>query len=116
MLAYSNRLTKKREIETVLKQGRVFYTKYFIIRTKKNQAEQSRFAIVVSTKVSKKATQRNTVKRRLSELLRQALNKIKPGYDLVIIASPAIIEKGRVITSGEIKKILDFALHKINLL
>ena len=115
MLARSHRLTKKKEIEAVLKQGRVFYTKYFIIRSQQNQQDTVRFAIIVSTKVSKKATQRNTIKRRLSELLRQSANKLKPGYDLVIIASPAIIEEGRVIKSSEIKKTLDFAMQKINL-
>lgn len=43
-------------------------------------------AIVISTKVSKKATQRNRLKRQLREIIRHHLDQIKSGYDIVVSA------------------------------
>ena len=53
----------------------------------------SRFGFIVSQKVAKKANQRNLVKRRIREVVRKELGRIRPGYDVVIIAKPAALNK-----------------------
>lgn len=48
-----------------------------------------RCAIVVAKQVSPKAVERNLVKRRVSEALKQLWPQLRSGYDLVISLSPA---------------------------
>ncbi|APB33412.1 ribonuclease P [Gloeomargarita lithophora Alchichica-D10] len=45
-------------------------------------------AVVVSTKVSKKAVQRNRLKRQMRSVLRQLLPECTPGWQMVITAQP----------------------------
>lgn len=85
MLNKQNRLKKKKEIENVFKGGRSFYSKDLGIRFKKNNLEDSRFCLVVSAKVSKKAVIRNKIKRRARYILRGDLEKIKKGFDIVVV-------------------------------
>ena len=49
---------------------------------------------MVSQKVSKKATIRNKIKRRLTEAIKTETKNIKIGTDLVLIALPGIEKKG----------------------
>lgn len=111
MLPKASRLKKKKEIERVLKRGKGFKEGFLILKSLKNGLRNSRFAFVVSRKVSKKATLRNKIRRRLSELMRLKIKKIKKGLDLVLLASPGM-EKGDL---WEIKENIDrlFARAKI---
>ena len=69
-------------------------TKDFDILLKKKPEDQiSQFAINVNLKVSKRAVERNKVKRRISETIRRNLPLIKPGYDLFIFAKPTSVHK-----------------------
>ncbi len=49
-----------------------------------SRREQSRIAVVVSKKITKKAPERNRMRRRLYEAVRHEWPAIIPGYDLVI--------------------------------
>lgn len=93
MLAKDNRLTKKKDFERILKTGRIFNTPYFRIRTLPNNLAVSRVGIIVSTKVSKKATVRNRLKRQVREIFRLNMAKIQPGYDIAITLSGSLIGK-----------------------
>jgi ribonuclease P protein component len=84
MLPRGYRLTQERDFRRVNSRGQSFFSTEFRLRKLANLTEKSRFAVVVSTKVSKKATQRNTLKRQIKEILRLNLDKIKPGYDITI--------------------------------
>lgn len=53
----------------------------------------SRFAVVASVKVSKKATVRNRLKRQIREIIRLNKEKIKPSHDLVIAANARALDK-----------------------
>ena len=78
----------------------------------KNDAWLKRFGFVVSKKISKNATIRNRVKRRLSEAVRAEIKNIKTGTDLVIITLPGIEKKG----FPEIKEAVNSALIKAKLI
>ncbi len=77
-------------------------------RVGKNDLEHSRFGFVVSTKISKKAVERNKIRRQLQEIIRLNLEKIKQSVDVVVIAKHGI--KGR--QYQEIEKDLLRALSK----
>jgi ribonuclease P protein component len=54
----------------------------------------SRFAFIVSTKVDKRATHRNRIRRLLSESVRLRMDSIKPGVDGVFVAKKGLGDIG----------------------
>lgn len=89
MLPKINRLRKKKDFETVFKKGTGHKGPCFILRVLKNSLDYSRLGIVVSKKVSKKAVERNKVRRRASEAIRHNFIGIKKGFDIIFIVLPA---------------------------
>lgn len=96
MLSQKNRIKKSNDFSLLFKRTQGAAHSYkndlFILKVKKNNLGLDRFGFVVSQKVSKKATIRNKVKRRLSEAVRAHLSSTKNGTDAVLIALP-VIEK-----------------------
>lgn len=82
---------KKKEFEAVFRKGKTKAGKLVFLKILKNNLGNNRFGVVVSKKISKKAVNRNKIKRRLREIIRQA--HIRPGLDIIIIAKPEIIDK-----------------------
>jgi ribonuclease P protein component len=66
------RLTRKRDLERVYKQGRTAATSHFFVRVLPNRSSHPRFTVVIGKKVMKKAVVRNRLKR----LARQALQEL----------------------------------------
>ena len=93
MLPKSARLKKKKDIEKVLKTGRKFKEDFLILAIIKNHLGKIRFGFIVSQAVSKKATIRNKLKRRLRELIQAKLNKMEKGTDGIILALPGLETK-----------------------
>ncbi len=93
MLPKKHCLSRNKDFRKIWKSGRSFYTELFGFKLLKNNLDVSRFGVIVGTKVSKKSTLRNQIKRRVNEILRLNLHKIVPGYDLIILALPAAAEK-----------------------
>jgi ribonuclease P protein component len=117
MLIKQYRLTKNLEFAAVASQGMAVYSPTLVIKNINNDFKYSRFGFIVSNKVSKKASQRNLIKRRLREIIRKNLEKIIKGKDIVIIVSPKIItSQGKVMTYEQIEKDLLNILGKANLI
>ena len=93
MLPRENRLKKEEDFKKVFKKGRGFTNDLLVLKVIKNNLDISRFAFVISKKISKKATVRNRIKRRLDNIIRADLPKIKKGWDGIIIALPDIENK-----------------------
>ena len=93
MSAVNNRLTKDSDFKKIKAFGRSFFSPFFKLRYLANHLSLSRFAVVVSTKISKKATQRNRLKRQVREIIRLNQNRVKSGYDVVISASGRALGK-----------------------
>jgi len=87
-LPRENRLKKEEDFKKVFKKGRGFTNNLFVLKIVKNNLDISRFAFVISKKISKKATVRNRIKRRLDNVIRVDLPKIKKGWDGIIIVLP----------------------------
>lgn len=110
MLKKNNRIRLNKEFDRVF-NGQSFYGKYLGIKLSKNGLELSRFGFIVSAKVSKKAVERNTIKRRLREIVFQDLPSLKIGYDVVFIAFKPILDKNFV----ELKELVSKGFKKLNL-
>lgn len=111
MLDKSNRITKDKEFEAIFKGGKGAYSKILGIKTISNKLEDSRFGILVSTKVSKKAVIRNRIKRQIREIIRLKLEEITRGQDCVIITLPQIKEADL----KQIENALMFCLKRLRL-
>lgn len=87
MLAQKNRL-KKADFERIFRNGNKSYNQYCNIRYIANKLDYCRFAIVVSNKISKKATERNKIRRRIKAVLRDNLSNFKQNIDIIITVLP----------------------------
>lgn len=112
MLDRKFRLTKDKDFDNVYKSGSSFFSRILGIKYTKNSLEVTRFGIIIGSKISKKSTERNKVKRRIREILRLNLKNIKKGYDIVVLVRSSIIE----CDYGEIQKNLSYVLTKSNLI
>jgi len=92
MLAKKYRLKLKKNFDLVLRSREKFYSINFVLRFHKNQEANSRFAFVISKKVSKKAVERNLIKRRMSEVIRMSILNIISGYDIIFFAKPSVLK------------------------
>lgn len=93
MLKKINQLTQDKEFNNVFQNGRANYDKIIGTKVIATKLGTSRFGILVSNKVSKKAVERNKIKRQIREIIRLQLNKLKSGYDCVIITLPPILDR-----------------------
>ncbi len=93
MLPKINRLTKKKDFETVFKNGESVKNYFLIFKILKNNLKESRFGFIVSKKVSNKATVRNKIKRRLRDAVWGELKNFQKSVDVVIITLPGIKDK-----------------------
>lgn len=93
MLPKINRIKKKKDFDVIFKNSKSIKTNLFVLKIAKNSLGINRFGFVVSTKVSKKATVRNKIRRRFAEVMREETSSIKSGTDLVLIALPGIEKK-----------------------
>lgn len=92
MLPKANRLIKKKDFKIVLKKGRKIFAGPIWLMFKKNNLGLTRVGFVVGLKISKKATERNKIKRRLRSAFRCFLKEVS-GYDIIIGVEPKIKEK-----------------------
>jgi len=111
MLKKANQLRLDKEFDQVFKRGRSSYVKILGVKAFLTKEEESRFGILVSNKISKKAVQRNKIKRQIREILRLKLAKIKSGYDIVVVTLPAILGKDY----EEIEAAIDATLDKLRI-
>ena len=62
-----------------------------VVYCQKNRAGQSRLGVTVSKKLGH-AVVRNRVRRRIREIYRLNLKKMKPGYDLVVVGRSRAVD------------------------
>ncbi|MFA5024407.1 MAG: ribonuclease P protein component [Patescibacteria group bacterium] len=93
MLKKENRISLNKDFDRVFKTGQSFYCQVLGVKVAKNKLLTSRFGILISTKISKKAVIRNRFKRQLREIIQKNLLELKSGYDVVLIVLPPILDK-----------------------
>lgn len=85
MLPKANRLFKETDFKRLAFKGRFFFGPLFNLKILKNSQNASCFGVVISAKVSKKATARNLIKRRIAEAIRLMLPNLKTGFDAMLV-------------------------------
>ncbi len=85
MLKKEFRIRKQKEFDRIFKKGAYFSERFLALKTVENNLEISKFGFIVSNKISKKAVERNRIKRLLREVVRLKYNEIKPGFDAIFI-------------------------------
>jgi len=111
MLNKQNRITRNKDFDRAFKTGQSFYGKVLGIKAVENDLNMTRFGILISTKVSKKAVVRNHFKRQIRAHIQGELPKLKKGYDIVLIVFSLILDKD----FEEIHHYLVTGLNKLNL-
>ncbi|MCD4704975.1 ribonuclease P protein component [bacterium] len=112
MIAKKFRLKSRKDFDQILKSKNKFYSQNLVLKFSKNDLDLSRFSVVVSKKISKKAVDRNLIRRRVYEIIRLNMDKIKKGWDLIIFSKKAVLN----LDYSEIEKELFYILKKANLL
>ena len=112
MLPRKHRLTQDKDFKRVFKKGRFFIVKFINLRIVENNFEISRFGFIISKKNFKKAVDRNKIKRRLRDTIHSRLEKIKPGFDVVVMVRREIGNK----SYQEIDEVMEEILNKAKIL
>ena len=82
----NRRLKKKREYLRVRAAGKRLYSRHFLVSICDAEHTNSRLGIVVTKKVNKRAVKRNLIKRRIREIFRLNVNRLKGDFDIVVVA------------------------------
>lgn len=109
MFLKKNRLQKEKDFKIVFKQGRYLQSEFVKLNYLKNNLEHSRFGVIASLKVSKKAVVRNKLKRQYRELIKKYLLVLPTSIDLVLTIKPQAVGKDyQQLKDNFINKIIKF--------
>lgn len=100
MLQKKHRLNKSKDIKNTSARGRSFFSPNFVIKFRPDPEIATRVAVVVSNYVSKKAVERNRIKRLIRETVRVNLSKLKTGDYVIIVRPKAKLSDENVVKTG----------------
>lgn len=106
MLKKENRLRGKKNFKLILKKGEVFLTQNLVLRLLNVGTNEIKFGFIVSTKISKRATKRNKIKRWLREITRQEIEKLKGGFWGILAPKKEVLNLDFWELKKEVKEIL----------
>ena len=92
MLPREHRLRRGSDFARVRKQGRAWSHPLLVLTAAPNAEQVTRVGFSVSKRVGKSHV-RNRVRRLLREAVRAHLSRVSPGFDVVIIAKPALVDQ-----------------------
>ena len=107
MLKKEYRLRKNVDFRKVYRSAKSVSTRYLVLYPKARKGDGIRVGFSISKKVGK-ANVRNYYKRRLREIVRHNLHRIKPGYDLIILTRVPVTE----LEYHELEKNVKYLLRK----
>lgn len=91
VLPQVNRLRDKKDFSQVLTKGKMIQTPVFGLAFVQESNNPSQFGFIISNKISKKAHERNKIKRILREAVRDLLGEINNGFKVVFLAKHKIL-------------------------
>jgi ribonuclease P protein component len=100
-------LRRRADFEEIGRRGTARSTPMLVLRSLRTERGDTRVGLSTPRTVGA-AVQRNRVRRRLRELLRERMDRIGPGWDLLLIARP---EASRA-TYAELGSALDALLRR----
>ncbi|MBU1102626.1 ribonuclease P protein component [Patescibacteria group bacterium] len=88
-----NSLSKEKDFQIVFAGGKIIQDEYLIVRARTNGLGDSRWGLVVSAKVDRRAVARNRLRRQMREIIRKNSARLVSGLDVVVIAKKALVGK-----------------------
>ncbi|MCS7260996.1 MAG: ribonuclease P protein component [Anaerolineae bacterium] len=85
------RLRKRADFQRTRQKGKCWEHRLVVLCVLRNHLEYSRFGFAASRRIGKAAV-RNRARRRMREIVRLNMAAIEPGWDVVFIARPALLE------------------------
>ncbi len=106
MLAKELILKRRKDFELVMKEGRMHQAPLFgLLIYKGEEVDCQRFGFLVSKKVSKRAVDRNRIKRLLAEAVRKNIGKFAKKTWMVFLTKKTLLDKKYEEVEKEILKI-----------
>ncbi len=113
MLPKLNRLKKKEDFLRARKKGRIIQEDNFgLVISPTNESSETRFGFIVSKKISNKAVVRNKLRRIFREIVRERIENVSKGYDVIFLVKKRALDS----KSEEISKEVEMAFKKGRLL
>ena len=105
MLEKQYRLKKNKEFNYIYKKGSVSFSKVLTLHFAKTKISPFRVGFSISSKVGNSVI-RHKVKRRLTHLFKEFLDKVNPNFNYVFVARQGIENLSHEELFNEMKKIL----------
>jgi ribonuclease P protein component len=102
-----NRIGRKKEFLEIKNKGRMINSPLFGAATLVDESKEIKFGFVISKKISKRAVDRNKIKRRMGEILVKKIEKFKPGTKIVFLAKKSLLGAKIEEIEEEVNKIID---------
>jgi ribonuclease P protein component len=99
-------LRRRADFEAIGRHGQARATDQLVLRWMRTDRAESRIGLSTPRTLGG-AVQRNRVRRRLRELVRARLERIGPGWDLLLIARPAAGEASQAELGAALDGLLD---------
>jgi len=112
MLKKELRIRKQKEFDNIFKKGVYYSEKFLGLKVVENDLKVARFGFIASNKISKKAVERNRIKRLLRETVRLKYSKIKSGFDGIFMFRGKDVKK----SFDEVDTVVENLLKKSGLL
>lgn len=104
MLSQKHRLSKSADVKKTTARGRSFFNPYFVIKVVPG-GSMAKVTTIASVKASKKAVERNRVKRILREELRKHIENMKPGSYVIIIKASSTKAEAKELKNALLKSL-----------
>lgn len=112
MLKAEHRLRKQADIKAVYKAGTKLYHPLIRIFYKPSSQPSSRFAVVVAKIISKRAVDRNKIRRRIRAAIHEATSGLTKSHDIIFVAQPKALTATQADITQAATKLL--AKHKFH--
>lgn len=105
---------KKPDFAKIFSRGKTVQNSFFFIYSIKTDLNLSRFAVIVPSKVSTKATVRNKIRRRIQTTIRKNILNLKTGFDIIILVKPKVKDQKFLQLEGSLVEIFKKANTFLN--
>ena len=108
MLKKENRISKRKEVEEIKRGRSVYQSPVFGMLLMDKKDDRKKFLFVVSKKISKRAVDRNRIRRLLSEAIKPSLERIKNGVRVGFLVRRKIMGMSLEEIKKEVEKVMGY--------
>lgn len=102
------RLKKKKDFDLVFKKGKTIHDSFLFLKAVRNGQSHPRIACVVSLKISKKAVERNMLRRAINSVSEQCVHQLGSWDIVVVVTRPESVQRKK-----EVQEIYRSLLQKL---